>query len=267
MLKMNKNDVVILFFPSDVCNFSCKYCYRTPFRENKYIASIEDIDAMTKNISKLHISTFKVLGGEPLVYPNLEYLLDSLQKNNNISDLKVLTNGYLTDKLEYLADKYKNVYFRYSIHISQSNLSENNIKQLLKPNIKFRILCDFTHQDKIDYYVKLLKSYNLDFGLIDIQINNHVDNEFSTKKQFDKLYKNVFGKENEYPSYKGCHCYNNIIRIHPNGVIRYDTCHSDTTLLTKSIYEQPYYHLPRKIICNMDSKCYFLCNNNYKEIK
>ena len=48
---MNKNDLIVSYFPSDLCNFNCDYCSRLLNVNNDIYryGDIKDIDNLTPN--------------------------------------------------------------------------------------------------------------------------------------------------------------------------------------------------------------------------
>lgn len=259
-----KNELIITYYPFNNCNFTCDYCYRSELK-NEYTATTQDINNLIKNLSHNKIKYFKILGGEPLIYPNIEYLLQSLSQANNIETIKFLTNGFLFNKLLYLASTYQNVKFTYSIHPSLSNLNEEILQKLLLPNIKYTLICDFRYKDKLDYYINLLQKYKRSYTLANVYTYDSLNNKYSTLEEFNNLYKKYNKIDTPIINFKGTYCYNNTIYIQSNGQLNYGECHKLKQNFKLSIYNKQYIHIPRKILCSMNIHCTTRCQYTYKE--
>ena len=88
------------------CNIRCSWCYA---RETNYISkdqmSIEDLNKVLSFIIDSKDRDIIILGGEPTVYPHLEYLLKECKKNNLYTTL--VTNGLKLKDMEYLKKLYE----------------------------------------------------------------------------------------------------------------------------------------------------------------
>lgn len=108
------------------CSLNCKECnnliqyYQNPknYDAKQVISDIKRICGVSKRIKIL-----RILGGEPLVHPNLFIILDELKKINKIEHIEIVTNGTLIfdDKCVRLLKSNK-----FSIDIS--NYGEHSIK-------------------------------------------------------------------------------------------------------------------------------------------
>lgn len=88
------------------CNIRCSWCYA---RETNYISkdqmSIEDLDKVLSFIIDSNDKDIIILGGEPTVYPHLEYLLTKCKQNNLRTTL--VTNGLKLKNKDYLSHLYE----------------------------------------------------------------------------------------------------------------------------------------------------------------
>lgn len=102
VISTKESDVLeIRFFPSDLCNFNCSYCfagshdgvYRYP----------KDVETVTSNFKKLikfykdnfNKNKFRIMiagGGEPTLWPDLELFCKSLKETYDVY-ITVVTNG------------------------------------------------------------------------------------------------------------------------------------------------------------------------------
>lgn len=68
----------------DKCNFNCKHCYAPKNGNQLTIKQIEQIKTLSE---AMKIDKFSLLGGEPLLYPNLDAVFELLPK------VSIYTNG------------------------------------------------------------------------------------------------------------------------------------------------------------------------------
>ena len=82
---------------SDSCNLNCKGCLH--FSNLYKCEEMPDMEQLLKDVKhlseKAHIFHFRVLGGEPLLNPNLPKILDGLRELLPDSDIGIVTNGTL----------------------------------------------------------------------------------------------------------------------------------------------------------------------------
>ena len=95
MEKLNFNDnLVINLHITDACNFRCKFCYA---QFERTVLSLNDWKSIVDNItSDVQVKRFNIAGGEPLVAPYTQELIDYIHSLG--IDCSIITNGYfLTD--------------------------------------------------------------------------------------------------------------------------------------------------------------------------
>lgn len=79
---------------TDLCNFKCVFCSRDKNVTN--FIKISDFEYVIDQLKVLSIRDIYITGGEPLLHPNIDYLIEyAVKKHFNVS---VLTNGYYIDK-------------------------------------------------------------------------------------------------------------------------------------------------------------------------
>lgn len=92
---------------TDRCNFRCVYCLPEEgmdWMARKDILSHEEISRLVAIFVSLGVRRVRLTGGEPLVRRDLEVLVESLGKLDNLQDLGITTNGFrLADCAERLA--------------------------------------------------------------------------------------------------------------------------------------------------------------------
>ncbi len=85
------------------CNFGCPYCTppvgypKTPYHD---LPSLEKLATTALWLSSvLQITKVRITGGEPLVRPGLCGLIDRLNRENNLAEMTLTTNGSLLSDL------------------------------------------------------------------------------------------------------------------------------------------------------------------------
>ncbi|OGX24369.1 MAG: cyclic pyranopterin phosphate synthase [Omnitrophica WOR_2 bacterium RIFCSPHIGHO2_01_FULL_48_9] len=86
----------------DRCNFRCRYCMPEEEYSKNYTflkrtdwLSFAEIIRLTKIFVSLGVSKVRLTGGEPLLRPNLDQLIRSLNEIPGIDDIALTTNGLL----------------------------------------------------------------------------------------------------------------------------------------------------------------------------
>lgn len=90
---------------ADHCNLNCKGCmhFSSLVRENvlpNFKELIQDIKQLKKIIN--HIDIIRILGGEPLLNPELEQYIILLRKTYPFANVNIVTNGALIEKMPSL---------------------------------------------------------------------------------------------------------------------------------------------------------------------
>lgn len=82
------------------CNYRCKHCFA--HFDSGTVLSVRDWKAIIDNITEsIAVSRFNLAGGEPLLYPGLDELIEYI--NAKDSAVSLITNGYLLSE-----DRIKN---------------------------------------------------------------------------------------------------------------------------------------------------------------
>ena len=96
----------------DRCNFRCDYCMPMEtygedysFLDPDHYLSFEEITRLVRLFARRGVEKIRITGGEPLLRPNLEDLIDEIAQIEDIQDIALTTNGYLlADQAEVLAE-------------------------------------------------------------------------------------------------------------------------------------------------------------------
>lgn len=82
---------------TDACNFCCPYCRpeEIPPEAVKHLLSVEEWMTLLEAYYCLGVKALRLTGGEPLLYPYLEELLQALKEKAWFEDISMTTNGSL----------------------------------------------------------------------------------------------------------------------------------------------------------------------------
>jgi len=154
------------------CSLKCKFCsnfiqyYKKPYHV--------DIETNLKSIGRLleavdNICLVRLLGGETLLYPELEQLLSSLIGCEKVAHIQVVTNGTIIPKSNVISKlKHPNV------SVSVSNYGKNSYK--------IRELSEVLKKENIRHYISPEDLFWLDYG----GPNKIKKNEKQLQQQFGK---------------------------------------------------------------------------------
>jgi Radical SAM superfamily/4Fe-4S single cluster domain len=127
------------------CNLSCYHCdHASPLMPKKF-ASLEDYERDIRAFSEVaHVEEFRIVGGEPLLHPQLLAFL-RIARDTGVGDaVKVYTNGVLlhtmSDEFWALIDvlwisTYPGIRRRMSDEAIAAKCAEHGVKLDLKPTI------------------------------------------------------------------------------------------------------------------------------------
>ncbi len=84
---------------TDRCNFRCSYCMPADreydFLSRDELLSFDEIERLVRLFARLGVEKVRLTGGEPLLRPDLESLVERLAGIEALEDLAMTTNGYL----------------------------------------------------------------------------------------------------------------------------------------------------------------------------
>ena len=144
----------------DACNLNCKHCYA---RKNNSKLTVEQIEKIKEYADFFKIDKFSLLGGEPLMHPDIEQILDILPKAS------IYTNGKLVgDKIEAIKKAYTIVVSidgdkKYSESIRGEGtwkIAMDALNILQKEKIKTLIRCSYSSENlkDIEYLIDELSA-------------------------------------------------------------------------------------------------------------
>jgi MoaA/NifB/PqqE/SkfB family radical SAM enzyme len=116
IINVQENNVLdIRFWPTDICNYDCSYCF--PNSKDAIYRYPKNVDTVVRNFRKLFNvynekfgkDTFYINlvgGGEPTLWPQFSYFCEHIKKEHNVR-LQVTTNGSRTlrwweENIQYL---------------------------------------------------------------------------------------------------------------------------------------------------------------------
>lgn len=123
-LKAGKSIALMQFQRSYICNQSCIHCAISEFRKNikkeDYMA-IPEIRTLANQAHEYGLSSICISGGEPLIFPDLEEVIDAFQPERFVMSLDTNGLALTEEKIKWLVEKGVD-----RIHLSLDGLSENH---------------------------------------------------------------------------------------------------------------------------------------------
>jgi MoaA/NifB/PqqE/SkfB family radical SAM enzyme len=141
--------VVFVFLPN-ICNAACDFCYIEPALTNRNIIlgkeRLEKLDFFVRRFSQLGFEDFRITGGEPMIFEDINDLFDIFEKYKvkcsiltNGSKLNLINSTERMDLISNITISFHS-YEKYS-EIFGPNLNKDviigNIKNLLK--LKYKV--------------------------------------------------------------------------------------------------------------------------------
>ena len=99
----NKEKYLLNYFCTSIvshCNLNCRYCDHFSPLADKRIFSVQELEKHFKKLrSKIDVQNIGILGGEPLLHPNINEVLIMTRKIFENTNLTIITNGILLNKM------------------------------------------------------------------------------------------------------------------------------------------------------------------------
>lgn len=126
---------------NDFCNMNCKGCSHFA---NLAPKEFEDFEQMKSDIMRLrqifsHIDKIRIMGGEPLLNPDLAKYIIMIKQNFPYTDLRIVTNGILLKRVSkdlLKCIRENDVMIDISVYPPLINKMDSIIKKLKEENIK-----------------------------------------------------------------------------------------------------------------------------------
>ena len=92
----NKESIAIIQFQYDYrCNFRCEHCCVTQLEKKARFFTMESVKELSRQADELGLTHFTITGGEPLIFPDLDELVATLDPNKFF--IAVDSNGWFLD--------------------------------------------------------------------------------------------------------------------------------------------------------------------------
>jgi cyclic pyranopterin phosphate synthase len=118
---------------TDRCNMRCGYCMpkdNTKWFDTNEVLTFEEITRLSSIFANLGIEKIRITGGEPLVIPSIENLIQSISKISRIKSIGLTTNGLLLlEKVKALRSSGLG-----SMNISLDSFKEDRFKMMTGVN-------------------------------------------------------------------------------------------------------------------------------------
>lgn len=192
---------------TDKCTNSCPYCFAaTEMQRNseKNILKKEDLDVFLDFAEKeKQPIRLNVIGGEPLIYPHLDYLLERLAKSPGISHMVFFTGGIVAPKMfDKLAAYRDKLALLFNLNEQRSYMNPKHHDQVIA-NIDYAISCGLRcsigyNIYRLDFNGDEIIGYCNKFGVEDLRFAvaspsyGDVANRVVTPDQFPVLAERVF---------------------------------------------------------------------------
>lgn len=107
------------FHVVDHCNLNCAHCDHFTPVSPEYFASVQEVVDDFKKLKKIFdkIGKIYILGGEPLLHPNINEFFEPLKSLYPEAELIVITNGILLNKMP---DEFWNSLKKYDVALSMT---------------------------------------------------------------------------------------------------------------------------------------------------
>ena len=135
-----RHPILAHIIPIRRCNLACTYC--NEYDDHSPPVQIELLDERIDRLAKLGTAIVTISGGEPLMHPQLERVIERIRKRRMLSGL--ITNGYLLSRkrIESLNEAGLE-HVQISIdNVEPDDVSNKSLKVLDK---KLRYLAEFAH--------------------------------------------------------------------------------------------------------------------------
>lgn len=106
-----------------ICNLKCPYCFNKDLKRQIRVFHDTTLVNIIDNIAKYRgYVRFMILGGEPLLYPKLQQVIEYMLGKDNCEGVELYTNG--TIKIPFVYDKVKVIF---SLHPTELKRTHKDV--------------------------------------------------------------------------------------------------------------------------------------------
>lgn len=256
------------------CNYACDYCCRESYKKNFTTCTEQDIDNMVSNLSSVDIDTFDILGGEPSIFKNTEYLINALSKHHSIQRLRIHSNASNMDffnSIKKYEDKFNNFQLCLSYHPRFDN-SHNMVKlHKMFKDVQIIVMLDSRYKENTYKFLDECdkNSCNYRFSMI-FEDDKNLNTKYTPLLYIKELLSRGYSKKLIEESmslvlvkskFLNKKCYNNIYFVTSDGNLVPDSCHS-RFYKKHNIFRTPFTGTDEFIVCNQKQKSCNLCEKH-----
>lgn len=213
------------------CNYKCDYCYARNSKSIKWnqILTKEKIDECFYAFEQSkHKIILNVLGGEPTLHPNIDYIIECAYNCCKISRIAVITNNSRLIKLPKTYNKLLVVCTYHPSTVKNENTFLKNLEYYTNLGIETRvsIMADDRFLEKTNQIYDKLENTKAEIEISYIINNNNKPEKNSLKKPNLKNYSfngNLFSIDEIYKNnlnnFKGWKCKRGYLFINIDGKI------------------------------------------------
>lgn len=118
------------------CNLSCKGCISLSDFDRRGVESLKDIQEQCDTWSQiLDPSVISIFGGEPLLHPRIDKVLDAIRQAWPDAVIRLITNGYLLRRHD------PETWFRFGSLEMQVSIHRHDHEQMITKEIKRIVQC------------------------------------------------------------------------------------------------------------------------------
>jgi len=125
------------------CNLACKGCISLSDFDRRGVSSLRDVQTQCNTWSKiLDPSVISIFGGEPLMHPRIEKVLETIRSAWPLAQIRLITNGYLLKKFNpELWFRFGNMQMQVSIHRQDHERTiTNEIKKIVQCRKAWKVM-------------------------------------------------------------------------------------------------------------------------------
>lgn len=262
------NKFIINWNLLSLCNYKCPYCNAKDWRKVGSIVTKNQIQKVFEAISLSDLDfELSFLGGEPLLYPYLYYIIENTPRN--VKSFEIVSNG--SKEIKKL---YNNLDYTFSFHplqsdgeqllkniefISKHQLDAIDLKIMLIPNDKIIKKCiDFYNRVK-EYNIVIYFTFTYGYDWSNYKVPDIIKNEEEYFIENNKAL-TTYDINKHSLNFKGMNCYMRYFQLETNGNI-----HIFCQGATDNIYKNKNYfkNIKYPMICNrnkcIESSCGLEC--------